>query len=368
MAMYRPDNGPVARTLAVALLTSVLALSAPATHAETPSVQSQYDAGKQALKDGAPEQALTHFKEALVRSDGSRGITWQLLLAVALTYQDLDRLVAAHEYFKRFLTVTEKHRDLMPRKWLKRRELVKGDLDQLEAQLDKTHALVMVRSTPSGAALSLDGERAGADGDATAPCPLYVAPGEHTLSASLDGHKTASRTLPLAKGSMVTVELLLEASDEPVAPLKPVSAQPPPVPVEATVAVEASDTSGPGSGPWWVIGGAGAAAVGGVLMTVLGELSAQDLEEKGAALADGPDALTNPGQAIDDYQALESEMNTYRTVGYVLYGVAGAAAIGGILWLGLSGDDPQDPEDLTIPSIDVVPGRGGAAVYGTWSF
>ncbi len=90
---------------------------APQAHAEAPEVMREYELGKKALKTHKPAVALTHFKAALAQADRSLGSTWQMLLAVALTYQKLEQPAFAAEMFRRFLAVTEEHSALMTQKW-----------------------------------------------------------------------------------------------------------------------------------------------------------------------------------------------------------------------------------------------------------
>jgi len=168
----------------------------PTARAEAPAVAEQYELGKHALKADKPAEALTHFKAALSQADRSLGSTWQMLLAVALTYQKLDQPAHAAEMFRRFLEVTEAHGDLMTQKWRTRRELVRKDLTELEQALSTTHAVVMVKSTPPGAKVSVDGARAGVDGDALTPTRLWLSPGEHTIALALVGCASAARPRP----------------------------------------------------------------------------------------------------------------------------------------------------------------------------
>ena len=100
-------------------------------------------------------------------------------------------------------------------------------------------------------------------------------------------------------------------------------------------------------------------------MSVLGEGEAQTQAEI-ASIVDDPGKETGTTQ-WEAWDQAESNKTTYRTVAGVLYGLAGAAAIGGVLWLGLAGDDEDD--DMTWePRLHVLPAKGGATVQSTWRF
>jgi hypothetical protein len=172
-----------------------LVSSSPVVHAESTEVTEHYELGKAALDAGKPADALGHFKTALTQADSSLGSTWQMLLAVALTYQALEQPANSAQMFRRFLEVTEAHGELMTEKWRKRREVVRKQLTLLEQELSESHAVVMITSTPPSAAISVDGARAGVDGDAVTPTRLWLAPGEHTIELALKGFESTTRTM-----------------------------------------------------------------------------------------------------------------------------------------------------------------------------
>lgn len=330
------------QTLLVALVLPALLLTAP-VHAEAPEVAERYEQGKQALKADKPAEALGHFKAALTQADRSLGSTWQMLLAVALTYQKLDQPANAAEMFERFLEVTEEHDDLMTQKWRTRRELVRGDLTKLEEVLSKTHAMVMVKSTPPGAAVSVDGARAGVDGDAVTPTRLWLDPGEHIIALTLEGFEPVSRTMTLEASQLDSVASTLVAVgvDAPTEPAAPALAAP--------AVVEPKEAGGGSIGPWLVLGGAGAAAIVGGVMLGLAQsefTTAEGIEDDLAA-----------------YRAHRDSYQTYRLVGWSMVGLAGAATLGGVLWLLL-----DDGDEETSAAFGLLPTHEGMQGFATWRF
>ena len=339
--------------LALALgLTMTLA---PKGHAESPEVATQYELGKAALDSSDPEAALGHFKAALAQADLSLGSTWQMLLAVALTYQELKNPAYSAEMYRRFLDVTETHSDLMTEKWRKRREVVRKQLTLLEQELATSHAVVMVKSTPSGAAVSVNGERAGVDGDAVTPTRLWLPPGEHTISLELEGHAPATTTIKTRPGQLDSYapELLAASSERPEGAAS--------APESAPIIEAPKEDEGGTIGPWVLIGGAGAAAiVGGVMV---------GLAEGEVARRDEIIAAGDPGEALgpaarDDYNGAEANIATYDTLSLAMFGVAGAAAIGGVLWLLLDGDESTEAS----ASFGLTPAPHGVHAHALWRF
>lgn len=90
------------------------------------------------------------------------------------------------------------------------------------AQLDPTGATaepataatgtIRVVCTPAGAAITIDGQDTGR----TAPADLEVAPGEHTVTLTLEGHQPVTETVMVAPGGMNELALTLAAVEEGV--------------------------------------------------------------------------------------------------------------------------------------------------------
>jgi len=327
----------------------------PVVHAEAPEVAEQYELGKAALDAGKSADALGHFKTALTQADSSLGSTWQMLLAVALTYQELEQPAYSAQMFRRFLEVTEAHSDLMTEKWRKRRKVVREQLTLLEQKLSESHAVVMVTSTPPGAKVSVDGEAAGIDGDAVTPTRLWLKPGEHVIALSLRGFAAAARTMTTQAGQLDSYSSTLTSLDAPASPVVEVE----PV-VSQSSSVEAAQASS-SVGPWIVLSGAGAAAIVGGVMLGLAEGEAATRAD---IIAQGdPGAALGPA-ARDNYEQAEANIETYDAVAWAMFGVAGAAAIGGVLWWLLDGDDTQQ----TDAAFGLIPTTHGVHAHASWRF
>ena len=333
---------------------SVVVLS-PVVHAEAPEVAEHYQLGKAALDAGKPADALGHFKTALTQADSSLGSTWQMLLAVALTYQELEQPAYSAQMFRRFLEVTEAHSDLMTEKWRKRREVVRGQLTLLEQKLSESHAVVMVTSTPLGAKVSVNGEQAGVDGDLVTPTRLWLKPGEHVIELSLQGFAAATRTMTTRAGQLDSYSPTLSSlapSTSPKVDVEPVASQ--------RSSSEAEQTSG-SVGPWIVLSGAGAAAIVGGVMLGLAEGEAATRAD---IIAQGdPGAELGP-TARENYEQAEANLKTYDAVSLAMFGVAGAAAIGGVLWWLLDSDDAQETDAV----FGLIPTIHGVHAHASWRF
>ena len=103
--------------------------------AQTSNIERLYEQGKNLLEQSDYDGALRSFKTALQGADGRAGITWQMVLAIAVTYRELDKPAFAIEYFRRFLSLTDAHKDITTQKWRDRRERVAQDLSELERAL-----------------------------------------------------------------------------------------------------------------------------------------------------------------------------------------------------------------------------------------
>lgn len=364
-------SSPLLRLLGALLFVSA-AWSAPADALE-PVVERAYKAGKQALAEQRPEDALFHFKKALARADGASGTTWQMLLAVGVTYSDLKKPIFAREYFQRFLAVTEKHRDIVTQKWKDRRERVMQTLADMEVTLSKTHAFVLVTSTPPGAALRVGGKPAGADANAVTPFSLVVPAGSHALTLTLAGQEDFQQTIEVKAGEITTMEASLvertspsttpsseleEANKEEAEPTSELTQAPQPT----LAAQSASEPSGGSAwAPWVVIASAGALAAAGGAMTGLAAGAQSSLDTLSATpMEEGSD------EKAAEWAQARADLDTYNTLSVTLYAVAGAAAIGGVVWL-LLGDDDQS-EASTAPALTVSPTQGGLYGHAAWRF
>lgn len=315
------------------ILSLCLAMALPATAGSaraqpSPEADARYEDGKTLLTKGRYDEALSAFKEALGLTE-EEGQRWQLMLAVALTYEKMEKPVFALEYYRRFLNVSSSHAAAMGPKWKQRRRVAEDTVRLLEAAIFDDHGLVSIQSTPTGARLTVDGAPAGADG-AISPFGAYVAPGTHTVRGELMGYEPAEVEVVVVAGKLhpVTLELKPIHTPEPEAPT--VIYRTPPGP-------SASALVG------WVLVGTGVAVgAGGAAFTML----ALDDQEAARDLPAGP-----------EYDRAVDSLETHRTLSYVFYGVGGVAIATGVA---LVVADALGSSDDTSESLNVTLLPGGA--------
>jgi len=187
-----------------------------------------------------------------------------------------------------------------------------------------------------GAAVTVDGVLMGQ----TPIQPLNLKPATYNILISKPGYEPWQRRLPVAGGRdvVVNVTLILEQKKGPETAEDPYLAW-----------------------KWTTIGVGSAAVATGVVFTILAELDRAEFEDTKRD-ADG-DLLISQTRA----KALQDSVNTNRTVSYVLYGVGGAAAVGGVLWLVL--DRPRRAEgEGTVTPVSAAPLPGGGILTFSGSF
>jgi hypothetical protein len=330
----------------------------PESHAqprEPDEIDGLYEAGKAALGDGEAALALGQFKAALHLASGQEHRTWPLLLAVALAYKQSDAPGHAIEYFRRFLALTDAHQGSLTLKWKQRRDRVSAVLLELEKKLEQTHGFISVTSIPAGAAIVVDGTRAGADRDAVTPFGLILPAGDHMLQLSHDGHSQIQRIVTIKAGSRQSLPISLEST----APSKGPSV------TEATLAAPASveDTS---VVPWVTMGvGAGVGCIGAVLTI----LAAGESSELDAIRAVGSDPGSEQGAIYgDEWTEHASALDTYQMAAAILYGLAAASVATGVVLLVLQPSEAPQAASSLLPAIDLTATPGGVTGHATWRF
>ncbi len=416
-----------ARFLAVValLLLASSALALP------PDVEKLYNEAKQDLQEARFFPALEKFKRSLTLVKGDAESEWQMTLAIALTYEEMDQLDHAIEYYRRFLAATAPRQSSLSDKWRKRRKVATDTVDKREQQVLQVRGRVDFASKPVGALIKVDGRAIGADGRAITPFTAYLQPGHRTITMGLKGHKTGKERIHVVPGARETVAIPLSVIERKGTLLvktgqndaevwadgkkagagaevtlsleqgthvidvrskgksifrkkinvvqglarvveveKKTVTAPTPVPTPGgkgktpTVGGEAGEPAGAAWWPWVAIGGGVAAAGGGALFTVKALGYKGDIEDLDESL--GP--VKGPKQ----YEGLKSDLESARTVSYVLYGVAGAAVITGVVGLALSGGD-EAPAEARGPSLvpamlSVSPYGDGAFVGAAWAY
>ena len=358
-----------------ALLTAALCVS-PTSHAEPNSFKDSYAQGREALQNGAFEQALDRFRQSLADAGEHQAASWKGMIGVAYAFRGLEQPGYALEYYRRFLDASALHLKMLPPKWRARREAVEAEVGELEHQALETHALISVTSTPAGALLHIDDVRAGADGLAVTPYPIYIKPGEHTIRVSMEGYKDVVRKVNLSAGELVPMSASLEriqpAAPEvtatPTTPLAPIPAQQPLTPVTKSISVGEPVSM---VGPYTMIGVGSALAVAAVGLTVGATLENNALDEHIRSLENPPGTFTSRDakDAVETADNLSAARDTMQMTSNVLYGLSIGVAVSGIIWMAVvEDDDTADATGLPVPAIGVAPTRGGAVTSATWRF
>ena len=371
-----------------------ITLAANVVHAEPESFRSAYGAGKTALQAGAFQGALDHFRQSLREAGESQEATWKGTIGVAYAFRGLDQPGYALEYYRRFLAASSTHESMLPPKWRARRGAVQSEVAELETQALEAHALVLIATTPAGARMSIKGIPVGADGDAVTPYPIYLKPGEHTLTLLLAGYEDVQKTFTVAAGELVPMNITLS---KPVVatptPKAPPSAEPSPspkeelAPIERHDLVEATDPSTlgapeakPGSnvGPYVMFGVGGAAALAAIGLTVGAAMKHQDYENRYRHYAKLDDNLKKAltGQqaraAVEELADLSRARDDMQLASNVLYGVGVATVVGGVIWM-LVVEAPEASDSASgsahlVPIFGLVPTADGAMTSATWRF
>jgi hypothetical protein len=211
MASEREAMKAAFRTLCLVCAASTAAATAAAL-GEAPALADgkgakreadrHFKTGVRLFDEGKYSEALAEFEQAY--SLASHPL---VLYNLAAAHRALSQYAQAVELYNRFLT--EGKGVVRPRQLARgRREL--NELLRLVARIDVT-------TKPEGATVSVDGRELG-------PTPLEQAlilgPGDHVVSATLDGHSPAERSVRVSAGDTLAVALALdEIPEEPLAPV-----------------------------------------------------------------------------------------------------------------------------------------------------
>lgn len=362
------EGARLARAVACAwtlsLASMVLAEAPPAPQAS--SAESEYEAGKAALKADDKAAALGHFKAALALAEGDERTTWQMLLAVAVTYQRMDEPAFAIEYYKRFLKRSDDYRDALTGKWSKRRANAAEDIEALETKTKATHGFVTVVSEPRGASVFLGDTQAGADRDATTTFGGYVKAGSYRVTLRLEGYEEVTRTIAVEEGKLFALKETLKPL--PSALESPASREAGGAAIATAPVVSKGVEIGDELelGPWIVMGSGGALAITGVVLGVMAASSRGEWTDFVESYEP-----SGQGELIAEqsarYEELESQTKGYELGAAISAAVALAAIGGGVVWWLL--DQPSEAEaQSALPTLRIAPTLKGAYGAASWSF
>lgn len=290
--------------------------------------RTHYDAGSSYYQQGRYEDALREFEEAYRLSSETRKPA--LLYNIGLAHERLGHLTEAIGSLQRYLEASPHADDA---------EIVTERIHTLQERLDSTGIALEV--SEGGASVIVDGDNRG-----TTPLaePLRVPPGAHEVRLEKAHFHALTIRVTVPAGERVSVQ----------ANLVPETAPPPPVQVvEPAAPARAQPSSGAGPLPWILFGVAGAAAIGGGVMSIVA------LDRRDAA----NEEATGDRRAYDD--AREAAKAT-ALLADVAFGVTIAAAGVAVVLLLTSGgsEDSEEPsaEEARGPVLTPVVLRGGVGL------
>ncbi len=149
-----------------------------------------FKSGVQLFKEAKFSEALAEFMRAYEIAPHPL-----VLYNIAGCHRELSHYSEAVSYYERFLA---EGKGQVP---AARLTAAQSELDGILARI----ARVTVTVTPDGASLTVDGNAIGT----LVQMPLILSPGEHKLIASAVGHKQVERTVRVASGDELIVELSL---------------------------------------------------------------------------------------------------------------------------------------------------------------
>jgi len=409
---------------AIAVALGLVALLSSATGARAQGDDRWADAYQQAKADIPAtrfDDALAICWRALGSSDLEPERRWGFLVGAGLAYEGLNQPIHALEVYHRLLRDLDAVPGTLPEVWAGRRDKIGSFLERFEREVLPARGAIRVESAPLGALVEVDGKGYGPDGAATTPTTLYLPPGEHTIRVRADGFQarearvravagirgdarlvlmeepTRGRLVinagapdaqvivdDLARGLGPTVEVEVPlgprlvrverpgfATFEAEVTLEPdqpafvaVTWQPlSPAPATPGPALEATGWTRPAwlTPLWgWVMLGSGAAVTAvGVPFTLRAK---SDFD----GLAKLETADPNDPAAQDKHGSLSSSLKTNQAVAGVMYGLGGAALVGGAVWLALAYTGHAPADEAPALGWAPLPGGGALTFQTTW--
>jgi hypothetical protein len=288
--------------------------------------EQRYQLGLKLYASGDYEKAADEFRTAAAIFPASPRLAYNL----GRTLERLERLEEAVASYREYLRLAPNAED-------------RADVERLAAALDERISAarpeLILLSRPTGARVFLDGDAAGLAG--ATPLRTRVPAGTHVLEFRLPGRDAATRSVTVAKGQTLTVDVTLPAPPEPLGP------------AVSSTSNSNENTSSPEAGtnwPAWALVGAGG----------LGLAAGVGFHVASGGTADDADAL-GPAPADDDRRAsLHETYDTQLLVTRIGYGVGAALLVGGVTWLFFD-DSPQ-------PSLEPSAAGPAGSAPAAWRF
>lgn len=183
------------------LVATTLALAAapPRAEAQQKTDKQTKEEANRHFKNGVALYKERKYAEALAEFERAYSLEPHplVLYNLAVTHRELSQYDQAVTYFTRFLSEGPGY---APQDMLDR---ARGELDDVLRLV----AMVEVRTQPAeGVTIHADGREIG---KTPLEMPLVLGPGDHVIEAELDGHKRARRSIRVAAGDALTVDLTL---------------------------------------------------------------------------------------------------------------------------------------------------------------
>ena len=325
-----PIHRPLRATQRVAIVSFALHCAGAAL-AEPPGSRpaaGAVDQAKNAYEHGVAAYKVGRYRDAIDLFSSADRLAPRPALAfnIARAYDKLNEPGPALAFYREYL---RRGAEAGSRASVERR------VRELSAQL-ATRGLqqLTVLSTPSGAALSIDGRPFGAT-----PATLELPLGAHRVALTAPGYAEQTRSIELGATDALLVEVQLGAAGS-------VTTAPTAASAVATSTQTATSTSAAAAtekkqlGPAWLVLGTGGAALAGAAVA---EVMRSD------ALEDASAADVSQVELDENLAAADS----YQTTARVLLGVGGALVVvgGALLWFELS----RKPQATTSAGLGCSP-------------
>jgi len=292
----------------------------------------------EALKAGKLDVALEGFRRSSdLATDADQ--QWRAWLGEAVTQRARDKLAKALRLYARVLEASATSKEAH---WLERRREVAGEAAKVEKEaLARQIGILRVESNPAAADVTLYGAGATETSKPTTPATFYLAPGRYRLRLDLKAHKARDMDVSLKLGERKTVVLDLDPLPE---------TKPDPIPEKKK---RSPDPSTEDAEALWdlrvgaVAGTSGALLVAGITCHVL-------------AWADAEAAFSARDRGDPDWPEIKQRGMNKEIAAWVLYGLAGAAAVSAVV---LSVVRP-DATDADAPSVSIGAGPQSVLLYG----
>jgi hypothetical protein len=174
------------------------------------------------------------------------------------------------------------------------------------------------------------------------------------LQLSHDGHAQIQRIVTVKAGTSQSLPISLESTAPPKGPS-----------VTETLLAAPASTKDTSVVPWVVVSSAAGIAVAGTIFTILAAQESGALDDI-RAISDDPGATSGATLGANWEEHVDT-LNTYQTVAGVLYGLAGAGLVAGVVLFAIP--PPDTPEEASaVPTIHIAPAPDGVVGHASWRF